>query len=133
MGEHGVKPDGTFDKKRQKQIECEDRCIAEALGLESLIGSGLVLGGEPSIGKPFAQKGAAKGTSPLSKGLSKIPVLSKPLPRDIPTPIRGHLKATSNIPGRILGRWLPWVGTGMLAIDYYQILECTAKCLECEE
>jgi hypothetical protein len=54
------------------------------------------------------------------------------LPFNVPAPTTKRPGAKSNIVGRILGRWAPFVGWGILAYDYSQYLTCLAKCEEDE-
>jgi RHS repeat-associated protein len=89
-------------------------CAAKAVGLETAMGIGLGVGGQPMIPKGFAPAGASSGTSPISKGLSKA--LPQKLPMAVLAPTTANPLATSNVLGRVLGRWAPLAGWGLLAV-----------------
>jgi RHS repeat-associated protein len=70
--------------------------------------------------KPYPRKGvggkaSSGGTSYLSEWLSKK--LPKKLNRNIWAPTPKIPLAKSKTVGRIVGRWIPWVGTGLLIYD----------------
>ena len=102
QGEHGIPRNG--GGKAPNACGCLDK----ALGLDTLVGSGLAAGGQPISPKRFTQRGTSSGTSPISKGLSKA--FPQRLPFNVPVPTTKRPGAKSNIVGRILGRWAPFVG-----------------------
>jgi RHS repeat-associated protein len=105
-------------------------CAAKAMGLETAAGVGLGGGGQPSIPKNFSPKGASAGTSPISKGLSKA--LPQKLPMAVPAPTTAKPFATSNVLGRVLGRWAPFIGWGIIANDVSQYAACIKECIKNE-
>lgn len=105
-------------------------CAAKAMGLETPAGVGLGVGGQPSIPKNFSPKGASAGTSPISKGLSKA--LPQKLPMAVPAPTTAKPFATSNVLGRVLGRWAPFIGWGIIANDVSQYAACIKECIKNE-
>ncbi len=101
-------------------------CAANQLGLtDGLAALGLVLG-QPILSTAGKFVGATTGTSPLSTVLSAV--LPWQLPIALPAPtyaiFRGVM-ATSTNAGRVLGRWIPFVGGAILAWDAIQIASCT--------
>lgn len=105
-------------------------CAAKAMGLETAAGVGLGVGGQPSIPKNFSPKGASAGTSPISKGLSKA--LPQKLPMAVPAPTTAKPFATSNVLGRVLGRWAPVIGWGIITDDVSQYAACIKECIKNE-
>lgn len=73
---------------------------------KSIMGTTMVLAGQPILKKRFVMKGSAVGTSIASKYLSKA------LPQAMPVRILG-----TKVLGRAIGRAVPYVGWGLLAID----------------
>jgi len=100
-------------------------CLDKAIGL-GIAGGGLVAGGQPIKSKRFVPPGVTPGTSPLSSGLSKI--FPQKLPWQLPAPTAKHPKSKTNVVGRLLGRWLPYAGLGMLGLDYGLYLKCLSQC-----
>ncbi|MEW5251515.1 RHS repeat-associated core domain-containing protein [Microbulbifer discodermiae] len=105
-------------------------CTVKALGIDTLAGLGLVLGGQPTVEKRFVQRGTSAGTSPLSKGLSKA--FPQKLPFRLPAPTQKRPFARSNKLGRVLGRWAPLVGWGLLAEDFVNYGDCLKECVSCQ-
>ncbi len=105
-------------------------CAAKALGIETAVGMGLGVGGQPAIPKSFAPPGASSGTSVISSGLSKA--LPQKLPMAVPAPTTTNPLATSNVLGRVLGRWAPFVGWGLLVNDAAQYVACISECIKNE-
>lgn len=122
-------------------VDCLKRCATAQFGITTLLGILAVLTGQPWIGTRGKLGGATPGTSIASKGLSKL--FPQRLPRALPAPViilkRGKflkgIRRTSPVLGRVLGRWVPIVGWGLLAYDAAKILLCVLDCLEemCEE
>jgi hypothetical protein len=101
-------------------------CFASALGLDTAVGAGMVASGQPFLDKPFNMIGATPGTSPASQYLSKA--LPQRLPVRVLAPTLENPFATSNVLGRILGRWVPYVGLGILGKDLVGYAGCIKKC-----
>ena len=106
----------------------------------AIIGPSMILAGAPIIPKGMVTQGGtvSEGTSILSHTIGKVTIKTpKVFPRKIPnvgwkwstraptlsggygTPIR--LTATTSL-GRFAGRWIPWVGWGLLAYDVGEFL-----------
>ena len=111
---------------------CFTSCIVDNYGLKTGLGVGgaTAVGlGQPTIPYPRAGIGSRTGaTSPASKFLSRV--FPQRLPVRLPTPTIGQLGRTTPVLGRALGRWVPIVGWGLLAVDASLIASCSAKCEE---
>ena len=103
-------------------------CVANALGLDTAAGIGMVVGGQPTIPKAFVTPGASSNTSIISSSLSKA--LPQKLPMAVPAPTMRNPMAASNVLGRVLGRWAPFVGMGLLVDDAYQFMICIKECIK---
>jgi RHS repeat-associated protein len=110
--------------------DCLAGCAADQFGLTTLLGAGAVASGLPVLPTRGKFGGATPGTSVASAGLSKL--FPQRLPFSLPAPTAGNLLARSAVVGRILGRWVPIVGWGLLAYDAAMIAKCTADCVDCE-
>jgi RHS repeat-associated protein len=102
-------------------------CASSQLGLsDGLALIGVVLG-QPTLGAPGKFLGSTGGTSVISSLLSQIPWT---LPFQLPAPtynvFRGVLSMSNNV-GRIVGRWIPFVGGAILAWDAVQIAGCAIE------
>jgi RHS repeat-associated protein len=105
---------------------CLQECILENLGLAGAGATAVGLG-QPIISTRIKIGGkATKGTSLASKGLSKL--FPQRLPYQVPAPTLSRLGMKSNVLGRVLGRWVPFVGLGLLFVDAGSIANCTAQC-----
>lgn len=83
----------------------------DSLGGKSIIGSSLWIAGMPILKKRFVTPGATAGTSIASKYLSRL------LPQRMQMRIMGTV-----VLGRALGRFVPYVGIGLIAIDVIEVL-----------
>jgi RHS repeat-associated protein len=101
-------------------------CLQKSLGLDTLGGAGFVLGGQPNISKRFVVRGTSQGTSIISSGLSKT--FPQKLPFRCWAPTINRPLAMSPVIGRILGRWTPFVGWGILGHDVYEYADCLNQC-----
>jgi len=112
--------------------DCISRCAADQFGITTLLGATGAGLGAPILAAGGKPEGATQGTSIASKYLSKwfpqkigstwAPTLKNPL-------------AKSAVLGRVLGRWVPVVGWGLLAYDAIKIGQCVDECMsdnECE-
>lgn len=77
----------------------------------SVVGGAMVIAGQPLLKKRFVMAGSAAGTSIASKYLSKA------FPQMMPKRVLG-----TRVFGRALGRAVPYVGWGLLAIDVIELL-----------
>ena len=113
--------------------QCLAECTAEQFGIRTLVGLGAGVSGLPVIPKRFVLKGATGGTSVASWGLSKL--LPLKLPVRIPAPTLRYITSSSKILGRVLGRWIPIVGWGLVAYDAISIGICVNDCMKekCEK
>lgn len=97
-------------------------CVGDQLGVRDLAAGGAVALGAPLIRKRFVTPGTSAATSVASS------VLSEQLPQRLPfrvwAPTLVRPLARSNVVGRILGRWIPWLGWGLLAYDTYSVVGC---------
>ena len=106
-------------------------CFRKAfMDWETGAGAGLVAGGQPTTRKRFRQPGTSKGTSPISRGLSRA--FPQKLPISLPAPTTNKPSAKSNKVGRILGRWAPIAGWGVLIYDTGVYANCIAECEDYE-
>jgi hypothetical protein len=127
-GEHGI----SREQAGLTSGKDDCGCFAKVLGFETAVGAGMVGAGQPTRPKPFVQKGTSSGTSMASESLSKL-FRNKRLPKRVWAPTANKPLATSNKLGRVLGRWVPWVGWGLLANDYRQLMQCLLECEKDEE
>ena len=103
-------------------------CLKQVLGIETAAGIGLAASGLPVKGTRGKTRGATKGTSFASEKLSKM--FPRKLNKQVPAPTANSPRAKSNILGRVLGRWTPFVGWGILAVDLAQLKICVKNCQE---
>jgi hypothetical protein len=108
--------------------ECLTRCSAQQFGLSTIFGGAAAASGLPILPTRAKIGGAPRGTSIASAGLSKL--FPGRLPRRLPAPTWSNPFARSAVLGRVLGRWLPLVGWGLLTYDAIQIARCVNECLE---
>jgi len=90
----------------KKEIESEDHNFGR-----SIIGSSLIMAGQPILKKRFVMKGSAAGTSIASKYLSRT------FPQKLPVRILG-----TTVLGRAIGRVVPYVGWTLVAMDIVEII-----------
>lgn len=90
----------------KKEIEPEDHNFGR-----SIIGSSLIMVGQPILKKRFVMKGSASGTSIASKYLSRT------FPQKLPVRILG-----TTVLGRAIGRVVPYVGWTLVAMDIVEII-----------
>lgn len=101
-----------MDKVKLTKVVLEEKCNSR---YKSIIGSGLIMAGQPILRKRFVMSGSSIGTSIASKYLSRA------LPQKLPFRV---LETT--VVGRAIGRVIPYVGWTLLAIDIAEIIiECT--------
>jgi RHS repeat-associated protein len=108
---------------------CLQACILENLGLGAAGGTAFGLGQPTTPTRVKVGGRATPGTSIASEGLSKL--FPQKLPFRVPAPT-GIDKVGRNmktkILGRALGRWVPYVGAGLLLVDAGLVANCTAQC-----
>ena len=100
-------------------IACIDKILIEKKEIEpedynfgrSIIGSSLIMVGQPILKKRFVMKGSASGTSIASKYLSRT------FPQKLPVRILG-----TTVLGRAIGRVVPYVGWTLVAMDIVEII-----------
>jgi hypothetical protein len=78
---------------------------------KSVIGSAMVIAGQPILKKRFVMVGSSIGTSIASKYLAQT------LPQTLPFRFLG-----TKVLGRLVGRIVPYVGWTLLAIDVVEII-----------
>jgi RHS repeat-associated protein len=105
--------------------ECVISCAATQLGFGTAVGGAAVVSGLPIVPTPGKFSGATAGTSIASLLLSRA--LPQRLPFGVPAPTLKNPLARSAVLGRVLGRWVPIVGTAVLANDAIQIGICVAN------
>jgi RHS repeat-associated protein len=96
-------------------------CVADQFGITDIVAAAAAVSGAPVIPKPFSQ-GGSRFTSPASKYLSKW------FPQKIPStwaPTAAQPLARTAVLGRALGRWIPIIGTAVLAYDVASVVACT--------
>jgi RHS repeat-associated protein len=108
-------------------MDCIKSCVIKHYEL-GVLGLGLGIGGLPLISTRVKPGGATTGTSPISKGLA-IGLGNTRLPWRLPAPtLKLGTKAKTAVLGRLLGRWIPLVGWGLLSYDITTISICVKKC-----
>lgn len=119
------------DPATRKDVARWDSCLSDCLleyGIGEVLGfSGFVFG-QPIGAKRFVTPGSSPGTSPISKSLSKM--FPQTLPFQVRTPTWNRPLAKSNKIGRILGRWTPIVGAGIMIGDFFIIRSCANTCYD---
>ena len=121
---NGIDPNGL---KKSLQ-ECLSDCTMKELGITDLIvlgANGLTL---PIIKKPHAGKGISKYTSIWSKTTGGVNAIK--LPGSWWAPTFTNLGSRTGKLGRFVGRWIPFIGIGLLAYDINAIKSCTEKCIK---
>lgn len=88
---------------------------AEQFGITDIIALGTAIDGLGFVDKPFQMKGASKGTSLLSKGLSSQ--FPQKMPWRLPTLSNNLTLKFTNVLGRFMGRTIPIIGWGVLTYD----------------
>lgn len=114
-------------------ISCLRSCVLDNLGIKA----GLAAGGATAVGLgqptiPYPRSGlsgSTGATSPASRFLSRMLPQRFPGIR-FPAPTLANPRATTPVLGRALGRWVPIIGFGALAVDSILISSCLAKCKE---
>lgn len=128
---------------RRKSPTCAEQCLLGLFGVEGLVGSGLVASGQPTDGsKRFRTPGSSSGTSPAGNAADQVfgdrRFPRSTFPRGAPTISGGpgtgsawRVTRTRSV-ARFVGRWVPYVGWGLLAKDGFDFASCLKKCPECE-
>jgi len=107
----------------------EDDFIMNQLGINTVIEMTTIGAGAPVRKKRFVKPKSSPRTSVASEYISKIiPKGYRKLPRKVWTPTVTHPFAVSKLTGRVIARWLPFVGWGLLAYDIIQIGLCVNRC-----
>ena len=113
----GLKPDFYY---------CITRCTANQLGIRTVVGAAGVGAGLPLVKKPGGSfGGASPRTSVASKSLSAR--FQQRIPRAWAPTARNPFAMTNKL-GRFAGRWVPWIGWGLLAYDAIKIGICVNEC-----
>ena len=107
---------------------CFAKCAADQFGITTLLGAAGVGAGLPLIPTRSKFMGATPGTSVASKYLSKM--FPKRLSRRLWAPTLKNPLAKSVVLGRVLGRWAPILGWGLLAYDVVSIGKCVDDCMK---
>ena len=108
--------------------DCITRCAAQQLGIRTVVGAAGVGAGLPLVkkdGPSIDAKKASRRTSVASKYLSRA------FPQRIPrswAPTARHPFSKTPYLGRFAGRWIPWIGWGLLAYDGIKIGICVNDC-----
>jgi RHS repeat-associated protein len=112
---------------------CVEKCALSAVGLGALAGAGMVAAGQPIPGsKNFITPNSSKGTSFISRWARSQGWGNARLPGGARwwTPTAARPFAMGSTWGKVVGRWVPWVGWGMLATDLVLIGNCIDDCLD---
>ncbi|MCW5958620.1 MAG: RHS repeat-associated core domain-containing protein [Pyrinomonadaceae bacterium] len=108
-----------------KWNSCLSKCLL-SYGIGEAAGFTGFVFGQPLIPKSAVRPGESPGTSPISKWLSeKFP---QKLPRRVWAPTSQQPFRGSNTFGRVVGRWIPILGAGMMIGDFFLIRSCTNQC-----
>ena len=108
-----------------KWDSCSAKCVA-TYGAAQAAGFVGMAFGQPMNPKPFVTPGSSPGTSPISQWLSEA--FPQRFSRRVWAPTFQHPFATSNVAGRVAGRWTPIGAAAMMAVDFGVILSCTNEC-----
>ena len=108
--------------------KCVDKCSSEQAGVHTAVGAALLASGLPLVPKRFTTPGSSPATSLASSTLSRL--LPQKLSRGVWAPTFLHPFAKSNVLGRVIGRWIPYVGAAILAYDGVKIGICVEKCMK---
>jgi RHS repeat-associated protein len=114
--------------------QCEKNCFASFIGVETASGTTAVVAGQPWVPYPRSGLDAPSSTgktSVASKWLRKL-TRNKKLTR-IPTPTKAGVKVGTASVGGAMGRFVPFVGYGVLGYEYVKLLECLADCDGCKK
>lgn len=128
-GYAGGNPINYVDPMGQESFKnCVQMCTSyPAVQYGTEIGLGMLGMGYPSIGYSGGLGGATGATSPASLLASSL--FPNKLDKSCPAPTLNNPGAVSNVPGRIIGRWVPIVGGGMLILDGGFVSGCTLTCM----
>jgi RHS repeat-associated protein len=121
-----VDPDGL----KPDFYHCLTRCAANQLGIRTVVGAATVGAGLPLVKKDRGSidaRNASRRTSLISKPLSRTFPQKMARQRWAPT-LRHPIAAKTNVLGRFIGRWIPWIGAGLLAYDGIRIGFCVNDC-----
>lgn len=128
------------ENERQDLIEYADSieqeegpcgCYATVFGVETAAGAAAVASGAPVIPYPRTGVGAGASTGATSIASSSLSrALPQRLPTRIPTPTISSIGASSNVLGRVIGRWIPYIGWGVIGYDLHQLQNCLEECEE---
>lgn len=109
--------------------DCLLKCVADQLGITTIIELAAIGSGAPLVKKRFVTPGSSPRSSIASKYIPKaIPSRFKFLPKRVWAPTVVRPLAMSKLTGRVLARWIPFVGWGLLAYDAVQITRCAIRC-----
>jgi RHS repeat-associated protein len=109
----------------ERLSNCIAKCVLEHYGLAT-VGAGLVVSGAPVIPKKWVYGKGKDGTSVASIVCREV------FPQRIksfPAPTLRGLSMRSGVLGGVIGRWIPFVGLGLLVIDGVAISFCVEKCM----
>lgn len=99
------------------------------LGINTVIEMITIGVGTPVKRKRFVIPGSAPRTSIASEYIPKIiPRHYKMLPRRVWAPTLIRPFALSKVTGRVIARWIPFAGWGLLAYDVFEIYRCINRC-----
>lgn len=128
-----------YEDARRKSPTCAEQCLLGLFGVEGLAGGGLVASGQPTEGsKRFRTPGSSSGTSPAGNAADQVfgdrRFPRSTFPRGAPTISGGpgtgsawRVTRTRSV-ARFVGRWVPYVGWGLLAKDGFDFASCLKKC-----
>jgi RHS repeat-associated protein len=119
-----ILPLNTKPPARGDAVDCLIQCIMRHYGLTAT-GAGLFAIGQPVIRTRPKFYGMTGGTSILSLGCRKL--LPFPIPR-VWAPTLANPVGQTSILGAAIGRWVPWVGGSLLAVDAAVIAACQGEC-----
>ena len=103
--------------------QAEIDCLSSVLGISvASIGAAMWALGQSVFSKRFWVKGTSSGPSIASLLLSDW--FPQKLASSVWTPTSVNLAARSPVVGRIIGRWIPWIGVALNALDVAAWLSC---------
>jgi len=121
--------DPTIMQNNMPKVKDPCGCFEKVLGYETAAGAGLVASGLPVIPYPRTGFGAGSSTGATSLASSTLSKLfPQRFPRGIPVPTISNMKARTPVLGRAMGRFVPFMGWGILAYDVAQLASCLANC-----
>lgn len=115
------------------KADCLLDCLMRQLGLNTVVEITAIGAGAPVVNKRFVTPGSSPRISLASKYIPRVlPKGFQTLPGRVWAPTAVRPLAVSKVTGRVIARWIPLVGWGLMAWDVARIGRCAARCGEGE-